>query len=60
MKLGGATLAEAVRRTMERVIEDDFIQQYSWLGQKQKKVFGALKTAQGMKGNAIFSFYHLN
>ncbi|CAH1163217.1 unnamed protein product [Phaedon cochleariae] len=48
-KLGGSTLPEAVRRTMERVISDDLIQQYSWLGQKHKKIFGILRMAQGMK-----------
>ncbi|CAG9818608.1 unnamed protein product [Phaedon cochleariae] len=48
-RLGGSTLPEAVRRAMERVISDDLIQNYSWLGQKGKQNFGVLIMAQGMK-----------
>ncbi|CAH1117619.1 unnamed protein product [Phaedon cochleariae] len=53
-KLGGSTLSEAVRRAMERTVKDELIQQFSWMGQKQKNKFGDLKIAQAMKGNAIF------
>ncbi|CAG9820689.1 unnamed protein product [Phaedon cochleariae] len=39
-KLGGSTLSEAVRRAMERTVKDELIQQFSWMGQKQKNKFG--------------------
>ncbi|CAG9821292.1 unnamed protein product [Phaedon cochleariae] len=48
-KLGGSTLSEAVRRAMERTVKDELIQQFSWMGQKQKNKFGDLKIAQAMK-----------
>jgi len=54
---GGTTIAQMTRRTLEKLITNDYATNYNWAGRAPKRAFKSLKMKDLIVGNCLYSYF---
>jgi len=54
---GGTTIAQMTRRTLEKIITNNYAKNFNWAGRAPKRAFKILKIKDLIIGLSFFFFY---